>query len=228
MATTLDRTFATNLLRTFDDPAEHGVHMLFNAWWQYAPDEVIAKYAADFAAIPEQRAFLDAHYFSEPLNLEQLGALKRGLFGRDYHDFIVLNGLEKNIATNYRQFHDMLSSIGQLDRMPRELHYAIIRGFQIHDMLHVLTGYPATGPGEIALQAFCLAQIRFPYFSMWMSVMATRMTFLDPDQIVPSMDAITDGWRYGRTARNIQFAQWETMLEQPTAKLRNDYGLTRL
>ncbi len=227
MSVTLDRTFAENLLSTFDDPAKHGVHLLFNEWWQYAPETVIDTYVEDFRKIPEQAAFLQEGYFAEPLDLGGLGELPAGTVGRAYHDFIVLNGLEKNIAVNYRQFHDSLARSGQLDRMPQELRYAIIRGFQIHDMLHVMTGYEATPAGEIALQAFCLAQIRFPYFAMWMSVTTTRMTFLDPRAIVPMMDAISDGWNFGRTARNIQFLKLEQMIERPLAEVQQEFGLAR-
>lgn len=222
---TLDRTFAAELLKTFDNPQEHGVHILFNQWWQYAPDQVIEAYMEDFKKQPEQKAFLDAHFFAEALDLDALGTLPKGTLGREYYHFIVDNGLEKNIAVNYKGLHDMLAGQGQLDRMPPELHYAIIRGFQLHDLLHVLTGYEATGFGEIALQAFCLAQIRFPYFGMWMSVTTTRMTLLDPAAIQPMMDAISEGWCFGRRARNIQFAKWETMMDRPLADIRNEFNL---
>ena len=227
MAVTLDREFAASLLKTFDDPGQHGVHLLFNEWWRFAPSEVIGKYVEDFRKVPQQQAFLEDHYFSEPLDIEALGRLPTGSVGRAYHDFIVLNGLEKNIAVNYRQFHDSLAASGQLDRMPPELRYAIIRGFQIHDLLHVMTGYEATPRGEIALQAFCLAQLRFPYFAMWMSVVTTRMTFLDPDSIVPIMDAITDGWSFGRSARNIQVLKLEQMIERPLLDVQQELGLLR-
>ncbi len=222
----LDRDFTPELLKTFDDPNAHGVHVLFNQWWAHAPDEVIEAYLDDFAAVPAQKAFLDAGYFSEPLDLDALAKLPDGSLGRGYHDFILKNGLEKNIAINYREFHEGLKASGQLARMPEALQYAVIRGFQIHDILHVLTGYEATGPGEIALQAFCLAQIRFPYFGMWMSVVTTRMTFLDPASIVPMMDAISEGWRHGRAAQNIQFEQWETLLDRPLAELRKSCRLS--
>ena len=227
MAVTLDREFAASLLKTFDDPGQHGVHLLFNEWWRFAPSEVIEKYVEDFQKVPQQQAFLDDHYFSDPLDIESLGRLPTGSVGRAYHDFIVLNGLEKNIAVNYRQFHDSLAASGQLDRMPPELRYAIIRGFQIHDLLHVMTGYEATPRGEIALQAFCLAQLRFPYFAMWMSVVTTRMTFLDPDSIVPIMDAITDGWSFGRSARNIQVLKLEQMIERPLLDVQQEFCLLR-
>jgi ubiquinone biosynthesis protein COQ4 len=227
MTAMIDRAFAQDLLHTFNDPGAHGVHLLFNKWWQHAPEAAIAKYVADFEKNPGQKAFLDAHYFAPPLDLDDLAILPAGTLGRDYHDFIVLNGLEKNIATNYAQFHDMLAASGQLDRMPEALRYAIIRGFQVHDLMHVLSGYPASPAGEIALQAFCLAQIRFPYFAMWMSVVTTRMALLDPDQTIPMMNAITDGWQFGRSAKNIQFEPWETMFDRPTATLRTAFGLDR-
>ncbi len=83
--------------------------------------------------------------------------------------------------------------------MPGEMKYAIIRGFQIHDILHVITGYTPSGLDELSLQAFCLAQLQFPYFGMWMATTTSRMTFLDPDAIVPVMDAISRGWQLGRS-----------------------------
>ncbi len=109
--------------------------------------------------------------------------------------------------------------------MPEPLRYAVLRGFQTHDFQHVVTGYDSSGWGEIALQAFCLAQLQFPYFGMWISVVTTRMTFVEPRSIVPMMDAITDGWRLGRQVGNIQIERWEAMLDQPLAGLRARYGI---
>jgi ubiquinone biosynthesis protein Coq4 len=225
MKVTMDRDFATYLLRAFDDPQEYGVHQLFNAWWRYAPESVKAKYVADFEAIPTQRAFVEEHYYGEPLQLEALADYPAGSFGRAFREFIVDNGLEKNIAINYRMFHQALEGDGRLDGMPAPIKYAVLRGFQAHDFQHVVTGYDSSPRGEIALQAFCLAQLRFPYFAMWMSVVTTRMTFLDPDAIVPAMDAITAGWQLGRRVANIQFEKWETMLDQPVADLRRRYDI---
>lgn len=225
MTTTIDREFAEYLLRAFDDPEKYGVHQLFNEWWRYAPEDVKAKYVSDFDTRPEQQAFLAERYFADPVDLGVLAAKPAGSLGRGFHDFIVENKLEKNIAMNYRAFHKMLEGAGVLDGMPDAMKYAILRGFQIHDLQHVVTGYDSSPRGEIALQAFCLAQIRFPYFGMWMSVVTTRMTFLDPDGIVPVMDAVTEGWQYGRRVESLQFEKWETMFDQPLAELRPRYGI---
>jgi ubiquinone biosynthesis protein Coq4 len=225
MTAALDRDFAPYLLRAFDDPQQYGVHQLFNDWWRFAPEEVKAKYAADFEAIPEQRAFVEEAWYAEPLELAALAALPPGSLGRAYHDFIVENGLEKNIARNYRAFHRALEAAGLLSGMPEPMRYAVLRGFQTHDFQHVVTGFDSSPRGEIALQAFCLGQIRFPYFGMWMSVVTTRMTFLDPDVIRPAMDAITAGWQLARRISNIQFEKWERQLERPLGEVRRQHGL---
>ena len=222
---TIDREFGEKLLTCFDDPQKYGVHMLFNDWWRYAPQEAIEKYAADFARVPQQKEFGQARWFAPNHSLDELKEHQPGTVGRGYYHFIADNDLEANLATNYQALHDFMKTQGNLDRMPDDLNYAIIRGFQIHDLLHVLTGYEATPEGEIALQAFCLAQIRFPYFAMWMSVSTSRMTFLDPDQIVPLMDAIGEGWQYGRSTKNLQFERWETMLDRPLAEVRREYDI---
>ena len=145
--------------------------------------------------------------------------------GKGYFEFLSHNTLEKNLAPNCKQLHDYLASSGQLDRMPESMKYAIIRGFQIHDILHVVTGYTPSGLHELSLQAFCLAQLQFPYFGMWMATSTARMTFLQPDSIVPVMDAITQGWQYGRATPNLQFVRWEDFFERQLSEIRVQFSI---
>ncbi|HVO25386.1 MAG TPA: Coq4 family protein [Candidatus Margulisiibacteriota bacterium] len=222
---TLHPVFVQNMVRTFNDSDEHGVHLLFNEWWPHAPDFTIERYLENFRATPGVEAFLAERYLADPITLDVLGALPAGSVGRGYHEFLTKNKLEKNLATNYKLLHDAVAAGGQLDRMPADMKYAVIRGFQIHDILHVITGYTPSGLHELSLQAFCLAQLQFPYFSMWMATTTSRMTFLQPDSIVPVMDAITQGWRYGRRVKNLQFEKWESMFEEPVALVRLRYGI---
>ena len=217
--------FVKSMVRTFNDSNEHGVHMLFNEWWPYAPDHTIERYVERFEATPGADGFLAERYFAEPIALESLEAMPEGSIGRGYWRFLTDNGLEKNLATNYQMLHDFMAKSGQLDRMPEQLRYAIIRGFQIHDLLHVLTGYSSSPLDELALQAFCLAQLQFPYFGMWMATTTSSMTFLQPDAIVPVMDAISSGWQKGRSVENLQFERWEEMFEAPLAEVRPRYGI---
>ena len=217
--------FAQHLLATFNDPGANGVHLLFNQWWQHAPDDVKDAYVDAFVGDPAYGPFLAERFYAEPLDLVEMGALAAGTLGRTYHDWIVNNGLTAQIATNYRQFHETLESAGMLDGMPEPMRYAVLRGFQTHDFQHVVTGYDSSGHGEIALQAFCLAQLQFPYFGMWMSVVTTRMTFIQPQIITATMDAVTDGWQLGRTTRSLVCEKWESMLADDLAAVRAQYGL---
>lgn len=217
--------FVARMVRTFNDPDEHGVHLLFNEWWPHAPEITIERYLENFRAIPGANAFLAERHFAEPITLAALRAMPEGSVGRGYYEFLTKNGLEKNLATNYKMLHDAVAAAGQLDRMPADMKYAVIRGFQIHDILHVVTGYTASPLDELSLQAFCLAQVQFPYFAMWIATTTSRMTFLQPDSIVPVMDAITQGWRYGRRTKNLQFEKWESMFEEKVEVVRLRYGV---
>ncbi|MCB1842109.1 MAG: hypothetical protein KDI09_04025 [Halioglobus sp.] len=225
MTATIDREFAEKMLQTFDNPQEHGVHLLFNEWWRYAPQEVTQSYLKQFCALEHAQGFLNKRFYADPLDLDALGRFRDGTLGHSYYHFILDNHLEEKIAMNYRQLHEHMDNSGQLDSMPEEFKYTILRGFQIHDFLHVLTGYDSSPFGEVALQAFTLAQKRFPYMSMWMSTLTTRMTYLEPETIGPVMDAITDGWQFGRKVGNIVFLEYETMLDRPLVDLRREYGI---
>lgn len=41
------------------------------------------------------------------------------------------------------------------------------------------------------------------------------------------MDAISDGWSYGRSTRNLQLARWEDQFDRPLDVIRREYGLVR-
>ncbi len=221
----INAAFGERFLTTVNETDKNPVHLLFNQWWQHAPENVKQAYIDGFAHDPHYAEFVSGRQYADPLDLDVLRALPGGTLGRTYYDWIIENGLTAQIATNYRQFHDMLVASGQLDGMPEPMQYAVLRGFQTHDFQHVVTGYDSSGLGEIALQAFCLAQIQFPYFGMWISVVTTKMTFISPNSIVPLMDAITDGWQLGREVDNIQAERWEEMLADPLEDVRARYHM---
>lgn len=222
---TVDREFAEKFLRSVDAPLDYGVYFLFHDWWAKAPQEAIDAYASELASVPEAAKALKERYISEPLSLDRLAECAPGTLGEAYRRFILDNGLEQNLGRNYRRFNEELHQSGKLDRLPEDLSYMMVRGFQIHDFLHVLTDYEATTYGELALAAFYLAQIRFPYHAMRVAVTAAHMAFMRPGLIVEAMDAFVDGWTYGRTARNLNFERWEDELDTPLAVLRERMNL---
>ena len=58
-----------------------------------------------------------------------------------------------------------------------------------------------------------------------MATLTAQMTFIHPDMTVAVMDALTDGWQYGRAARNLNYTRWEDYLDQPIEDLRQQFGL---
>jgi hypothetical protein len=183
----IDEEFGRLLVQAFNDLQAMPVHLLFNQWWSHAPQPVTRAYVEAFLADAGPAVEGPGGAIADPVDLDAAGRLPEGTLGRRYHDWIVENGLQATIAMDYRGLHDMLVRAGMLDGMPEVMQQAVLRGFQVHDFQHVLTGYDPSGLGEIALQSFCLAQIRFPYFSMWMSVITSRMTFVDPTIITAIM-----------------------------------------
>lgn len=227
-AQVIDREFAAKFLRAADAPLDYGVYLLFHDWWAEAPQTAIEAYSRELASIPEAGPLLASYYISEPLSLDRLAQCAPGTLGHAYRRFILDNKLEQNLGRNYRKFNEELTSSGQLDRLPPDLSYMMVRGFQIHDFLHVLTGYEATNWGELALAAFYLAQLRFPYHAMRVAVTAAHMAFVRPGLIVDAMDAFVDGWSYGRSARNLNFERWEDELDTPLEVLRARMNLNRV
>lgn len=101
----------------------------------------------------------------------------------------------------------------------------MLRGFQMHDWIHILTGYEPKRTGEQGVLAVRLGQTTFPYRSIWMSVTTTRMAFVDPTMTQPLMDTITDGWLAGREAKNVHRIKLDEMVAEPLAAIRARYGI---
>ena len=221
----IDPNFAKYLLCSMNDYDEYGVHLLFNDWWETAPDDVIEKYVQAVEQHPEQGQLAVEGWYAEPPELAQLAACAPGSLGEGYYRFVVDNGLEARLGAGYRELHEQKMALGKLERMPSLLQYKVLRGYQTHDLHHVLTGYDVTPESELALQVFGLAQMSYPYAAMWVAVVTAHMTLVNPDLIGPAMNAICDGWAYGKRARNIQLVKFESLLDRPLREVQAEYGL---
>lgn len=216
----VDRAFAEKFLTAVDRPFDYGVYFLFHDWWEAAPQDAIDAYHTELLSLPGAQEFLDKRYLSDPIAVSDLKDCAPGTLGDGYRRFITENGLEENLATNYKEFNEKLQSSGALDRLPEEISYMIVRGFQIHDFLHVLTGFSSKPLGELAQAAFHFAQMRFPYHAMRIAVTTGHMAFVNPAASAKAMDAIVDGWMVGRSSANAHFTRWEEELDTPLADIR--------
>ena len=221
----VDRDFAEKFLKNIDSPMDNHVYFLFHDWWEKAPQSAIDQYLAELAKLPGARDCIDDGFISEPLSMDRLGQCALGTLGRGYHQFLVENNLEENLGRNYREFNEELHASGKLDRLPADMSFMMVRGFQIHDFLHVLVGYDSSPLGELALAAFYLAQLRFPYHAMRLAVTLGHTAYINPGLTVQAMDAIVDGWSYGRRAKNLNFTRWEDEIDTPLSVLRERMNL---
>jgi ubiquinone biosynthesis protein Coq4 len=224
----IDRAFAEKFLISADRPLDYGVYFLFHDWWEGAPTSAIDAYMAQLHAVPGATAFLSARFIADPMTVEGLKDYAPGTLGHAYRDFVVTNGLLENFGRDYRKFQADLQAKGALKRMPDDMAYMMVRGTQLHDFMHVLTGYGATVPGELALAAYYLSQIRFPYHAMRLAVTMAHTAFVAPERVVSSMDAFVDGWHYGRNSRNLNFERWEDRLAEPLASLQAEMNLRQI
>lgn len=216
----VDRAFAEKFLTAVDRPFDYGVYFLFHDWWAEAPQEAIDAYHRELLSFPGADEFLAERWLSEPLALADLEGCAPGTLGHGYRSFIVDNGLEENLARNYKKFNEQQQASGALDRLPDDLSFTIVRGFQIHDFLHVLTGFSPKPLGELAQAGFHYAQMRFPYHAMRFAVTTGHIAFVNPGAAAQAMDAMVDGWIVGRAAENCHFTRWEDELDTPLDVLR--------
>jgi ubiquinone biosynthesis protein COQ4 len=223
----IDRDFGAKYLTAADDFYAYGVHLLFNEWWATAPQATIDKYVAAIEGHPEHGPLARAAWLVPPFRLADLDGCAPGTLGAAYRAHMIDNGLAEKLAEGYAALTADFEAGGKLDRMPAIIKYKVLRGYQTHDLHHVLTGYTTAPPHELALQAFQLAQMDYPYAAMTLGVIVSHMALVDPWLIKPGMDAITDGWALGRRAKSLQFLPFETMLDRPLAALRREYGLER-
>jgi ubiquinone biosynthesis protein COQ4 len=223
----IDRVFGEKYLTCMDDFYSYGVHLLFNEWWESAPADAVEKYVAAIENHPDQGPLARERWYAEPFSLKQLEGYAPGTLGAEWLTFMVDNNLVERLALGYRELHEEYEATGKLDRMPELLQYKVLRGYQTHDIHHVLTGYKAAPFDELALQSFQLAQQDFPYSAMTLATIMGHATLVDPLLIKPAMDAITDGWAFGRRARSIQFVAFEKMLDRPLRDIQAEYNLLR-
>ncbi|MEL6891991.1 MAG: Coq4 family protein [Actinomycetota bacterium] len=221
----VDRDFAEKFLTAVDRPFDYGVYLLFHDWWAEAPQDAINAYHHGLLAVDGASDCLAERHLPEPTTLDELADCAPGTLGDGYRRFIVDNDLEANLARNYRQFNEQLTANGTLDRLPDDISYMIVRGFQLHDMMHTLTGFSPSPLGELAQAGYHFAQLQFPYHAFRFAVTTAHLAFVNPGAIEQAMDAMVTGWMVGRFAQNTHFMKLEDELHTPLDELRGRIGI---
>jgi ubiquinone biosynthesis protein Coq4 len=212
-------------LKTLESPGGQGVPDMFHTFWQHANEELKQNYIEEYYKDPDLKKFLEERYLAPQYDFDSLGNLPEGTFGNTFYHHLEDNELKNFLGAWYQGYQKKVYEEGKITNMPEEIMYMSVRGFQIHDLLHCLTGYKTTPSGDLVLQAFTLAQNRSPYSSFWMGVVTTNMPYQGPKAIDRIMDCIAEGWQRGKQSKSLLPVRWEEMFDEPLEKLQRQYNL---
>lgn len=103
--------------------------------------------------------------------------------------------------------------------------YLRFRIRQIHDLVHVLTGFGMTDiPGELGMQAFNAAQTRRP-FSLALVGFGLLRIVLKPDELPVTLRQIARGLAIGYAADQLLAHRYEERWDKPLSEWRRELGL---
>jgi ubiquinone biosynthesis protein COQ4 len=142
-----------------------------------------------------------------------LGALPAGTLGRGYYDFMAAENLSA----------EGLVELSKITRPPASDDVTLFRerNREMHDLLHVVTGYGRDPLGEACLVAFSFAQTGLKGFALIAIFAARKIARSRPD--MPVRRAVFEGYRHGRSAGWLPGADWEALLTEPIEAIRARY-----
>jgi ubiquinone biosynthesis protein COQ4 len=173
--------------------------------------------AARMRPLPEHEAAITAIASYRPrVDLAQLATLPSGTFGRAYAEFMSHNGLSPLVLT---------------DEIGPELRAANAFGIRLastHDLVHVLSGFDTSWPGEMGVYAVQFAQ-RWSRLSWWLGA-ATWLVYplLTGFRIGALRAAWARGVAIGEAAPFLLGERLEDRFEESLAEVRRSYGIAEL
>src|SRR2546421_3833250 len=156
-----------------------------------------------------QRALADRRRLFDRLeDWETLKALPAGTLGRAYYEFMASE-------------HLSAAGLAEVSTIPQSEDDSIWfreRNREMHDLLHIVTGYGRDPLGEACVVAFSYAQTGQKGFAVIATVTAFRIARRLPGQHVPRV--VFEAYRKGRRADWLIGADWENLLSQPLDTVR--------
>jgi ubiquinone biosynthesis protein COQ4 len=158
------------------------------------------------AALADRRRLLDR--LSDRASLK---ALPAGTLGRAYYEFMASEQLTAE-------------GLVEASTIPTSTDDAIWfreRNREMHDLLHIVTGYGRDPPGEACLVAFSYAQTGQKGFAVIAAFAGRKIARVLRGQ--PVWRAIFEGYRRGRAAGWLVGADWEALLDRPVDLIRTQF-----
>jgi ubiquinone biosynthesis protein COQ4 len=173
---------------------------------------------ARFRATETGRAVLAERrqLFDRLCDRKSLAALPPGTLGGSYYEFMASENLSAEGLVDASQFRETLPA-GEDYTLFRE------RSREMHDLVHIVTGYGRDPLGEACLTAFSFAQTGLKGFAVIATVASRRISQAHPGHAV--VRAVFEGYRRGRRAQWLWAADWENLLAEPVEAIRERYGI---
>ena len=92
---------------------------------------------------------------------------------------------------------------------------------EIHDLLHVVTGYGTSYKDEACLNAFIAAKGPMPVCILIPAGVIIRCVFLTPKDLDATCSAIANAWQRGKTANSVFGIKWEQYLDLPVKEAQD-------
>ena len=165
----------------------------------------------DFAELIRTR-YNPTHAFDWP----RMKTLPVGTLGRELYRFI-----------DRPEVDDIAKFPGANDRLETsEEDYIRMRLRRIHDVHHVICGYPATVLGELGISAYYVALVNSPLSAMLMGLGIIQTVIKNPAGLAELMNVLTEGWQNGVASKNFMGKKVEELWDRPLDELRAEWNVT--
>ncbi|HEX4923670.1 MAG TPA: Coq4 family protein [Bdellovibrionales bacterium] len=148
----------------------------------------------------------------QPVSLAELLRTPPGTLGHEFARHMIGAGLQPDFYPNIA--------------IESDAHYVLQRLRSIHDLVHLATGYDTSEDGEIGLQCFLMAQLRWPFAML----IVGGTIFVAPFQrgrhdFTRRMEIIVEAWRMGTSARPVFAYDWNRAWTKPLEQVREELGI---
>ena len=166
---------------------------------------------------PRVVALCRERYVGRPYAVEELLRYPQGSLGYELGMAMKTQGYDPHF---YRDFYGDGPPSFESDE-----EYLRFRVRQMHDVVHVLTGFDMTEfPGELGMQAFNAAQTRRP-FSIALVGLGMLRIVLQPDELPRTLHQVSKGLAMGFAAKPLIAERFEDDWAKPVERWRRELNL---
>ena len=164
----------------------------------------------DLRKYPHSAQALEERMKIGPIDLPVLSQLHPDTLGFRYHKHLLENNLKPMTIPSCDTDYQYL-----------DFHMA-----ETHDIWHVVTGCSTTVLGELQLESFCVAQLKYSRF--WLALLTKNLlkaTIYNIGQVSEYMECVQRGWQLGSQSIPLFGVPWHTMWDQPLDDVRRSLKL---